>query len=229
MGNDELARRTGMPKPTISRLTHTLTKLGFLNFSPKFFAYELGPQTLALGYVAISNLDVRRIAHPMMEQLADETGFNVGLGMLDRKTMIYADACEGKGLIGLTLRPGSHIPVLTTAMGRAYLAGIPEQERRELVLALSDKSAKENTAALNKVERAVRQVNEMGFCVSFGEWQSDIFGVAAPIRIPAAGKCYAINLGGPNYLVSESKATKELGPRVANLAGLIERNFSARN
>ncbi|WP_410315050.1 helix-turn-helix domain-containing protein, partial [Klebsiella pneumoniae] len=34
LGNQELAKKTGLPKPTVSRLTHTLTRLGYLRHLP---------------------------------------------------------------------------------------------------------------------------------------------------------------------------------------------------
>lgn len=222
MGNNELAERTGLSKPTVSRLTHTLTKLGFLNFSPKTMAYELGASSLSLGYVALSNINVRRYARPLMQNLADDSGFNVGLGMRDRHMMIYTDACEGKGLVGLTLRPGSRIPIATTAMGRAYLAALPEEEREELLEELGKHYDAEWPALLREIRRAIKDIEMRGFCVSLGDWQKDIHGVAAPIRMPSGQRCYSINLGGPKYLLSAEQVMNDLGPRVAALAREVE-------
>ena len=42
LGNQEIAEFAGLPKPTVSRLTHTLTKLGYLNYLPRLGKYELG-------------------------------------------------------------------------------------------------------------------------------------------------------------------------------------------
>jgi DNA-binding transcriptional ArsR family regulator len=52
--NTELAKRTGLPKPTISRLTHTLTRLGYLEYSEDQGRYQLGSGVLALGYSLLS-------------------------------------------------------------------------------------------------------------------------------------------------------------------------------
>ena len=222
MGNNELAKRTGLPKPTVSRLTHTLTKLGFLSFSAKTMSYELGAGALSLGYVALSNIDVRRCARPLMQSLANDSGFNVGLGMRDQHMMIYTDACEGTGLVGLTLRPGSRIPIATTAMGRAYLAGLPEDEREALLQELAQQYDAEWPALLREIRRANKEVETRGFCTSLGDWQKDIYGVAAPIRMPSGQRCYSLNLGGPKYLLSAEQIMIELGPRVATLAREIE-------
>jgi len=70
LGNQEIAHRTGLPKPTVARLTHTLTELGYLNYIRRFRKYELGASVLALGYAAISSMDVRRASRQPLEQLA---------------------------------------------------------------------------------------------------------------------------------------------------------------
>src|SRR3569623_3078620 len=69
LGNQELAARTNLPKPTISRLTYTLTKLGYLAPVPRFEKYQLTPAAMALGYAALSNLGVRHLSDPFREEL----------------------------------------------------------------------------------------------------------------------------------------------------------------
>lgn len=225
MSNHDFAEKTGLPKPTISRLTHTLTKQGFLSYVPRVELYELGPEALSMGFTALSNIDVRRIAHPLMQRLADESGFNVGLGMRDRHLMMYADACEGKALVGLTLRPGSRIPIVTTAMGRAYLASLEDDEREELLVELRGRHGDDWPVISKDIERSLKEVAARGFCTSLGDWQRDIHGVAAPIRAPGGQRTYAINMGAPKYLLSEEQAIKEWGPKVAAVAQSIEKGI----
>src|ERR1044072_6565230 len=62
LGNQEIAARTKLPKPTISRLTYTLTKLGYLTPVPKFEKYQLAPSAMALGYAGLANLGVRHLS-----------------------------------------------------------------------------------------------------------------------------------------------------------------------
>ena len=221
LGNAELAERTQLTKPTVSRLTYTLARCGYLSFNPRFRVYELGPSAIALGNVAMASVEVRQLAKPMMRELARQANFNVGLGTLERDLMVYTDACEGEGLVGVRLFPGSHIPVLTSAMGRAYLAGIDAASRDALLAALRPKYGDEWAGLLKGLKKAIAEVETQGFCVSAGEWQKDIHGVAAPIRSPAGGTVYAVNLGGPAYLLPEAQLRDELGPRVAELAAKV--------
>ena len=53
LGNQEIAARTNLPKPTVSRLTYTLTKLGYLTPVPRFENYQLAPSAMSLGYASV--------------------------------------------------------------------------------------------------------------------------------------------------------------------------------
>jgi len=117
LSNQELARRTGLPRPTISRITYTLTELGYLIHQQKHGCYELGGRALALGYVARANFNIVAKVRPAMQRLAEFSGANVGLGARDKLSMVYLETVTGPSLIGLRLNVGVKIPLLTTAMG----------------------------------------------------------------------------------------------------------------
>src|SRR5579863_5708303 len=137
LGNQEIAARTKLPKPTISRLTYTLTKLGYLTPVPRFEKYQLAPAAMALGYAALTNLGVRHLSEPYREELMRETGGAVAIGGRDRLSMIYFGQSRGMTL-GVQLDVGSRVPIATTAMGRAYLWALPEDERNELLQELKE-------------------------------------------------------------------------------------------
>lgn len=217
LGNTALAELTGLPKPTVSRLTYTLMRSGYLTFHRQRREYELGPRAVALGAVALSRMNIRRLAIPMMEQLAQH-GFNVGLGIRDGHVMVYTDACQGASLVGLRLFAGSRVPLLTSAMGRAYLGAIDEDERTELLEELKPGYSGNWKRVVEGIERAAREIQEHGYCVSLGDWHADINGVAAPIAIPDDDRVYVVNVGGPAYMLTEEKIRTTLGPGVARLA-----------
>src|SRR4051812_13282177 len=74
LGNQEIAARTNLPKPTVSRLTYTLTRLGYLTQVPRFEKYQLAPAAMALGYAALANLGVRHLSESFREEVMRETG-----------------------------------------------------------------------------------------------------------------------------------------------------------
>ncbi|HWK65820.1 MAG TPA: IclR family transcriptional regulator [Rhizobiaceae bacterium] len=221
LGNTELAERSGLPTATVSRITYTLAKCGFLTFNRRLRMYELGGEAFVIGRVALANLDVRRLAKPFMRELAERSGFNVGLGTRDRHSMIYTDACEGASLVGLRLFAGSRIPIGTSAMGRAYLAGLAEEELAPLLAELKPRYQDWEQVRAS-IDQAREEVAKYGFCVSLGEWQSDIHGVAAPIRTPEGDKMFAVNLGGPSYALPADAIWSSHGPAIADLARQVE-------
>ena len=152
LGNQELAARTNLPKPTISRLTYTLTKLGYLTPVPRFEKYQLAPSAMALGYAALANLGVRHLSEPFREELMRETGGAVAVGGRDRLSMIYFGQSRGM-TIGVQLDVGSRIPIATTAMGRAYLWALPEEERATLLRDLRELCLRHFAALTRAVER----------------------------------------------------------------------------
>src|SRR3954467_2730375 len=76
----ELSRLTGVPRPTVTRLASTLVTLGLLCQEPEGDRYMLGPGVVSLARVFLAGLDVRAIARPMMQMLAEAAGAAGGRG-----------------------------------------------------------------------------------------------------------------------------------------------------
>lgn len=225
LGNGDIAERTGLPKPTVSRLTHTLTRLGYLTHAERLGKYRLGPGVLSLGYSLLANMDIRKIARPYMQELANASGLSLALGSRDRLNMVYLEHARDAGSVTLRLDIGSHIPIATTAMGRAFLAAIPENERAYLMSAMAERAGTAWPPMANGVERALRQVAETGFCTSFGEWQQDVNAVGVPLRSMDGATVMALNCGGPAFLHKPEKLEAEWGPRLVNVARTIEKEM----
>jgi DNA-binding IclR family transcriptional regulator len=221
LSNLELARRTGLPKPTISRLTFTLTRLGYLTHSEQHGTYQLGAGILSLGYAMLAGLDIRERARPLMQELADYADLTVALGGRDRMQMVYLEVCRGPGAVTLRLDVGSHAPIAATSMGRALLAVLPDEERDYLMRHLQKRETGENFERLAKgVDHAIGEIRDRGFCTSLGDWRHDVNAVGVPI-ITADRNVYAINCGGPSFKVSREALETDLGPRLVELAGRI--------
>ncbi|MBX9646886.1 MAG: IclR family transcriptional regulator [Xanthobacteraceae bacterium] len=221
LGNLELAKRTELPKPTISRITHTLTQLGYLSYDSRLGTYELGGRTLTLSYAALANLDIRRVARPIMQKLADTHNLHIGLAVRDKLMMLNVETCEGHGLVGLRLAPGSRVPMAITSLGKAYLAAISEDERNGILDAIRRQYGDDWPLVKRSIETSIRDVAERGFCVSMGEWRKDINAVGAAIVPPGGGTIYALSFGGPAYLVSQDQLEHEFGPALAAAANAI--------
>lgn len=225
LSNQELARRSGLPKSTISRLTYTLTKIGYLEPAElsEGPGYRLGSAVLALGSAVLGRMDMRSIARPLMQELADRSHAMVSLGMRDRQSMIYLENCRSDAALTLSLDIGSRIPVFTTAMGRAYLAQCSHEEREHLVDGTARKPGAPSRAELAKsAQQAVDEYRKLGCCTSFGEWQKDVNAVAIAVRPQTGRALMAINCGGPSFTLNRSFLLHEVRPMLLQLGQQLQ-------
>lgn len=223
LGNQELAERCRLPKSTVSRLTYTLTKLGYLQVDEQAGKYRLGTATLALGSAMLSKLDIRQLARPLMQELADFSRAMVSLGMRDRLSMIYVENCRSQAALTLRLDVGARIPIANTAMGRAYLAEIPAGERNDILERVREFDELGWPVLRDKVERAVEEYRTLGCCTSFGEWQPDVNAIAIAFRPSEGAAPVSINCGGPAFNLSAEFLLNEVRPRLIDTVSQLRR------
>ncbi|HRE20598.1 MAG TPA: IclR family transcriptional regulator [Rhabdaerophilum sp.] len=221
LGNQELADRTRLPKATVSRLTYTLSKLGYLVYLEETGRYRMGVRVLGLGYACLSGLKIRETAMPYMQALANLAGDGslVSLGGRDDLAMIYIACARSAGMVSLQLNVGSRISLSRSSMGWAYLAAISDAERAELLPRLADKAGPDRWPVIEAgIQRAAQEIAERGFCINVGEWHAQVHSVAVPFRMPHQDMpVLAFNCGGPSYLLSKERLEKDLGPRLVEL------------
>lgn len=111
---------------------------------------------MALGYSALANMGVRHVSDPYRDQLMRETGGAVAIGARDRLSMIYFGQSRSELTVGVLLDVGSKVPIATTAMGRAYLWALPEDERANLLHEIKEHSGANWPKIREGIERAGR-------------------------------------------------------------------------
>lgn len=222
LGNQELAARTGLPKPTVSRLTYTLTKLGYLAQIPRFEKYQLTPAAMALGYAALANLGIRHLSESFREKVMRETGGAVAVGGRDRLSMIYFGQSRDGLALGVQLDVGSRVPIATTAMGRAYLWALPPDERALLMRDLRDHYGSRWPGIRDGIARSGETVARHGFAISVGEWQDDVHAAGVALSLNDGTGPYAFNCGAPAFRFSEDRLLSDIGPRLVAMVGDIE-------
>jgi DNA-binding IclR family transcriptional regulator len=226
LGNQELAQRCGLAKSTVSRLTYTLTKLGYLTHVEDAGKYALGTATLSLASAMLGRLDIRKLARPVMQELAEFSRCLVSLCSRDRLSMVYVDVARSSEAVTLSLDIGARIQIANSASGRAYLASIPEQQREEIMEGVREVAEISRWPALQRgMAKALVDVRSLGVCCSFGEWQKDINAIAVPVRPGSGLPPMAISCGGPAYSVSPEFLIDEVRPRLLALATSLEKSI----
>ncbi len=228
LGNQEIAQRTGLPKPTVSRLTYTLTKLGHLTHVPRLGKYQLAPAALAIGYSTLANMRIRQVARPFMQELANLTDAAVSLGSRDRLNLIYVEHCRSERSVILRLDLGSRIPLATTAMGRALLAALPEKERDWLMHHIKRRESERWPKIRAGIEQAVQDLAHRGFTMSIGDWQADVSAVGVPLIATDGSGVFAFNCGAPAFQLTRERLEGDVGPRLVNLVRNVEAALNGR-
>jgi len=219
LGNKELAQLTGLPKSTVARLTYTLTKLGYLEFLPQVEKYALGIGALTLGQTYLAGLDVREVAHPLMQQLADDVGATVALGAHHGQDMVFLDIAHGNQVFMMRVAVGQRVPHGMTALGRAYIAALSPEERAKF--GQEYRARVKQPAEWKRLEeisdQAIRDYEKYGFCFSLGDWQDDVFAAGVPMISNDGTKILAFSCSGPVHEMTRKRLVSEVGPRLVQL------------
>ncbi|TAL84592.1 MAG: IclR family transcriptional regulator [Candidimonas sp.] len=222
LGNRDISDRTGLPKATVSRLTYTLTLLGYLSHDERLQKYRLGSGVLSLGYPLLASMRVRQAAHVFMEQLARETGCTVNLGMRDRTNVVYIDTCRVDQ--GNVYQPdiGSTRPLLSTSIGRALILACTMAERTAILNHL--KVEDRERFARDKLfwDEEVKSFDARRFCHSRGDWRTEVHAIAAPIRQPRNESTIALNCTMSAHRLQKDTMEREVAPRLLDAVRQIE-------
>ena len=223
MSNKEISELTNIPKPSITRLTYTLGEMGYLQQNDEDGKYELSAGILSLGYPLLSGLAVRHLAHDQMAELASSGGCSVALGARDRLSIVYVDECCGNSSTTLRLDIGARIEVARSSIGRAWLAGLGEAQRRSMYEQLESAYADEWPDLKARAEDAMEQIQERGYCIVDQEWRKDTRTVSVPLVSADGNTVMAISCGGPTFAVSVAVLEQELGPRLRHIGENISK------
>lgn len=221
LGNQELAAKTGLAKATVSRLTHTLARQGYLKKQPDSGKYQLDVGVLGFGYQMLSNLSVRSVAHPLMDELARYAQAAVAMAARDRLQMVYLDVVHGQANMTMRRQVGSYLPLHLSSVGRACLAAMPDQERTFLLDHIRDRHSGEWRDIRRGLDRAFQDYEDYGYCLSIGEWTRDVNSVAVPLVHREHG-ILAFNCGGPSFQLSREKLEDDIGPRLKHMVSQIQ-------
>src|ERR1700741_1045754 len=144
------------------------------------------------------------------------------VGGRDRQSMIYFGQARSELTVGVQLDVGSRVPIATTAMGRAYIWALPDDERAALLRELRDHYGSRWPRMRDGIERAREMVARQGFTISAGEWQDDVHAVGVSLKLNDGTGPYAFNCGAPAFRFTEDRLINDIGPRLVAMVRNIE-------
>lgn len=215
LGNNELAERTGLSRPTISRFTYTLSKLGYLRTDAVSGKYRLGPAVISLGYPLLASLSLRQVARPLMNQLARETRGSVSMGIRDRLSIVYVETSRNDSAWSAQLSDiGLRYPIASTAIGHAYVAGCDPATREALLNEIKVRTPEMWSRYGGRLQQSQEEFAKKGFCASYGEQHPDYYAVGVPLGRSADGELVVFNWVSQLHLVPRDAIETTLGPRL---------------
>jgi len=214
----ELSRLTGVPRPTVTRLATTLVMLGLMKQEPEGDRFMLGPGVVSLARVFLAGLDVRAIARPRMQALAEEVGGSVYLALPDGLDMVLVEACRPRTtMLAPRLDVGSRAPIANSALGRAYLWALAPEERTWVLESLRLARGSDWAALEPPMKRALDDGDKLGYLISAGDFHREINSVSVPLIGPN-GEVMALNCGTAAFVFTEEHLRAEIAPRLIAMA-----------
>jgi DNA-binding IclR family transcriptional regulator len=224
LGNKDLSGRTGLPRSTVARLTHTLRELGYLERVPGLDKYSLGIAVVGFGQLYLGALDLREVARPLMQALADDTEATVALAAPSGDGMMFLELAHGNPTFALGVAVGERVPRGTSALGRAAAAGLPPEQRERRIEEFRHAVRREDWhLVLRAYRQAFADYEAQGLCFSLGDWNRDVYSVSVPLICADPNKVMAFSCSLPARAVTRERLVHEVGPKLKAMRDRVVR------
>ena len=203
LSNAEISRKLQIPKSSASYILRTLETQGYLNRDPQSGKYRVGLKILSLSRGALSGIDVREVALPIMRRLVEKTSLTCHLAILDGSEAVYIEKVEPPGFIRMDTWVGRRMRVHATSVGKSLAAYIPQQ-RLEAILADAgmEKRTPKTITTLPKFLKELEKVRAQGYAIDDEENNLDARCVGAPVFNQHGGVEAAVGLSGTIHQVN---------------------------
>ena len=223
LGNSQLAARTGLSRPTVSRFTYTLTRLGYLRNDTTTSKYMLGPAVLSLGYPMLASIALRQMARGPMAELAAHVKGAVSMGVRDRLNVVYVETSRSRNLLSHQFSDiGMTHPMIASAMGHAYIASCTGKTRERLINTIRVTQPDEWRQHSAALAGNLKLYQRAGFCSSHGEFLPGFYSVGVPMVVPSLRETYMFNCVMPAAAAGNGKLESEVGPRLVGLVHSLQ-------
>ena len=164
LGNLEISNRCGLPRSTVSRLTHTLTRMGQLVYLPRDQKYRIGPSAVAMSTSMMKGLQLRNLIRLRLQDVAEQLPGTVGFVIPDRFHLVYLEFARAANALGLHETTGSRIAMASTAAGHAYTAAL-DVDVGDALIAEMEREIPESARMLKpRIEGNRRHLRETRLC-----------------------------------------------------------------
>jgi DNA-binding IclR family transcriptional regulator len=207
----ELCQALKLHKSTVHRLMMVLEQHRLVVKNPETSRYRLGLRLHELGSRAIDGLDLRGHARPFLDRLQGAFGETVFFCILDEGQVFYVDKVESQQSVRTACNVGSRAPAYCTAVGKAMLAQLSEDEVDVIVRRWGMKPVTANTITSPRALKSeLKSVRSRGYAIDDEEKEEGLRCIGAAVRTHSGKVIAAMSISGPAF-----RMTKERIPEVA--------------
>lgn len=218
----ELSATTGLPGPTIHRLIGTLRDRGYVRQEPSR-RYALGATAVRLGETAGRLLG--SWVEPTLSSLVDATGETANMAMLDGDQVVYLAQVPSRHSMRMFTEVGRRVDVHCTAVGKALVAGLTDEEIAGIV-ARRGMTRHTQTTITDPASflRHIRRVRERGYACDEGEQEWGVRCLAV-VAESASGRV-ALSVSGPEARFTPDRRDAAIPVLLAAAEDLVRREIN---
>jgi IclR family transcriptional regulator, pca regulon regulatory protein len=225
LGIAEMSNLVGISRSTTHRYAITLVALGYLEQDSKR-KYRLSASAAGPGMAAIGAIRRQAPARVALEELREDTGHTVSMGVLYGARAIYLHRLlghrGGQHEIDRDLGVGASVPVHCTALGKVLLASLSDAERRELLATLKFGAHGPHAIAdKDTLAAELDRISPREVVASDEELVRGARSIAVLVPRPRSERPLAIELTVPSSVHTMNRLVKKFGPRLKRTARLI--------
>ncbi len=195
LGIAEIAKATGFPRPTVHRIVAALQAERMLVEAGSTRCWTLGPRLVQLASRSWSRSGLRLAATPALRDLRDATQETIHFAVPSGHSMVYIEKLESDSAVQMSSRIGTSVNLYSTAVGKAYLAALPQPEASALMAALSYAPLTAQTVGDAKaLQQQVDAVRERGWSTDAQENEEGIYCFGAAVLGPDGSPVAAISV-----------------------------------
>lgn len=219
----EAADEVGVARSTAHRLLASLRRRGFVVQDKPNAPYRPGPALNEIGLAAIGQIDIRRVARPVMDALRDETGETVSLALLEGRNIRFLDCVESTRSVRVGNRTGIVWPANCTAVGKAILAALPpsDLERRFPTHELSART-EGSVSSWMSLAAELADINRRGYAINLEESEVGVSAVGACVRDLTGSPLTGIAVALPASRMPDAQAAMAIAPAVVRATRSVE-------
>ena len=216
----DVVTELGLPKSSASRTLSMMASYGFLDRDPATRAYRPGGVIMEASYHFRASRNAASLVEEALDALVRETSFTGYINVLDGVDTLVIQMRTGAGALQIYTPPGSRAPAYSSAMGRALLARLNDDDVTALLGAQLDKGRGDAPRTGKDLLARLAVIRENGWALSRGEYVTNVAGISSAVFDAATRQTYAFGIALPADMLSDA-LVERFGATVRNAAASV--------